>query len=76
PRPLYGVKIGVTGTKSITRKFRDRLEELGAAVTEMDYSAIVPYRENAHLEEELQKISEYPWAAFTSPNGVEIFLTI
>ena len=73
PRPLYGVKIGVTGTKSITRKLRDRLEELGAAVTEMDYSAIVPYRENAHLEEELQKISDYPWAVFTSPNGVEIF---
>ncbi len=73
PRPLYGVKIGVTGTKSITRKLRDRLEELGAAVTEMDYSTIVPYRENAHLEQELQKISEYPWAVFTSPNGVDIF---
>ena len=73
PRPLYGVKIGVTGTKSITRKLRDKLEELGAAVTEMDYSTIVPYRENKHLEQELQKISEYPWAVFTSPNGVEIF---
>ena len=73
PKPLYGVKIGVTGTKSITRKFRDRLEELGAAVTEMDYSSIVPYKENSRLEEELQNISEYHWAAFTSPNGVEIF---
>lgn len=73
PRPLYGVKIGVTGTKSITRKLRDRLEEMGAAVTEMDYSTLVPYRENAHLKEELQKISDYPWAVFTSPNGVEIF---
>ena len=72
-KPLYGVKIGVTGTKSITRKLRDKLEELGAAVTEMDYSTIVPYRENIHLEEELQKISEYPWAVFTSPNGVDIF---
>ena len=73
PRPLYGVKIGVTGTKSITRKLRDKLEELGAAVTEMDYSAIVPYRENPCLEKELQEISAYPWAVFTSPNGVEIF---
>ena len=73
PRPLYGVKIGVTGTKSITRKLRDRLEEMGAAVTEMDYSAIVPYRENPCLEKELQKISDYPWTVFTSPNGVEIF---
>lgn len=73
PRPLYGVKIGVTGTKSITRKLRDKLEEMGADVTEMDYSAIVPYRENAHLEGELERISDYPWAVFTSPNGVEIF---
>ena len=73
PRPLYGVKIGVTGTKSITRKLRDRLEEMGAAVTEMDYSAIVPYKENTHLEKELQRISNYPWAVFTSPNGVDIF---
>ena len=73
PRPLYGVKIGVTGTKAITRKLRDKLEELGAAVTEMDYSTIVPYKENRHLEQELQKISDYPWAVFTSPNGVEIF---
>ena len=73
PKPLYGVKIGVTGTKSITRKLRDKLEEMGADVTEMDYSTLVPYRENARLEEELQKISDYPWAVFTSPNGVEIF---
>ena len=72
-RPLYGVKIGVTGTKSITRKFRNKLEELGAAVTEMDYSSIVPYKENPRLEEELQKISAFRWAVFTSPNGVEMF---
>ena len=77
PRPLYGVKIGVTGTKTITRKLRDRLEELGAAVTEMDYSAIVPYGENRPLEEALGSIEAcpraYEWAVFTSPNGVEIF---
>lgn len=73
PRPLYGKKIGVTGTKSITRKLRDRLEALGAAVTEMDYSTLVPYTENPALETALQEISAYPWAVFTSPNGVEIF---
>lgn len=73
PHPLRGVKIGVTGTKSITRKLRDRLEEMGAEVTEMDYSTLVPYRENAPLEEEMKKISDYPWAVFTSPNGVDIF---
>ena len=73
PHPLHGVKIGVTGTKSITRKLRDRLEELGAEVTEMDYSTLVPYQENKMLEEALERVSEYPWAVFTSPNGVDIF---
>ena len=71
--PLYGVKIGVTGTKSITKRLRNRLEELGAAVTEMDYAALVPYWENAELAQALQGILAYTWAVFTSPNGVEIF---
>lgn len=71
--PLKGVKIGVTGTKSITRKLRDRLEELGAAVTEFDYSRIVPYTENRALDEALEQIQNYRWAVFTSPNGVQIF---
>ena len=73
PRPLYGKKIGVTGTKSVTRKLRDRLEELGAAVTEMDYSVLTPYRENMNLERALKKAGEYSWVVLTSPNGVESF---
>ena len=71
--PLYGVKIGVTGTKSITKKLRNRLEELGAAVTELDYATLVPDWENEALEQALQSITAYTWAVFTSPNGVEIF---
>ena len=71
--PLYGVKIGVTGTKSITKKLRNRLEELGAAVTELDYATLVPDWENEALEQALQGITAYTWAVFTSPNGVEIF---
>lgn len=72
-RPLCGKKIGVTGTKTITRKLRDRLEELGAEVTEMDYAALVPYTENPALEQALTEIGKYHWAVFTSPNGVDIF---
>ena len=71
--PLYGVKIGVTGTKSITKKLRNHLEELGAAVTEMDYATLVPDWENEALEQALHRITAYTWAVFTSPNGVEIF---
>ncbi len=71
--PLYGVKVGVTGTSRITRKLRDKLEEMGALVTEMDYSRLVPYTENADLDKTLERIEAYQWAVFTSPNGVEIF---
>ena len=71
--PLYGVKIGVTGTKSITKKLRNRLEELGATVTELDYATLVPDWENEALEQALQGITADTWAVFTSPNGVEIF---
>ena len=71
--PLYGVKIGVTGTKSITKKLRNRLEELGATVTELDYATLVPDWENEALEQALQSITADTWAVFTSPNGVEIF---
>lgn len=73
PHPLYGVKIGVTGTKSITKKLRDKLETLGAAVTELDYATLVPDWESAELAQALQCIASYAWAVFTSPNGVEIF---
>ena len=73
PYPLHGVKIGVTGTKSITRKLRDKLEELGAAVSEFDYSRLIPYTENEALEEALEQLQRYRWAVFTSPNGVQIF---
>ena len=61
PYPLHGVKIGVTGTKSITRKLRNRLEELGAAVIEFDYSRIVPYTENKALDTALEQIAKYRW---------------
>ena len=71
--PLYGVKIGVTGTKSITKKLRNRLEELGAAVTELDYATLIPDWENEAFAQALYHINTYTWAVFTSPNGVEIF---
>lgn len=71
--PLKGVQIGVTGTKTITTKLRRKLERLGASVVEMDYSSIVPYRENLQLNQIMSTITKYDWGIFTSPNGVEIF---
>lgn len=71
--PLAGVKIGVTGTARITRKLKKRLTALGAAVTEMDYSRLIPYTENPALEAALEQPQDGDWAVFTSPNGVALF---
>lgn len=73
PYPLSGVKIGVTGTSRITRKLKKKLTALGAAVTEMDYSRLLPYTENPALEAALEQPQDADWAVFTSPNGVAIF---
>lgn len=71
--PLSDVKIGVTGTSRITGKLKKMLAELGAAVTEMDYSRLLPYTENPALEAALEQPQDGTWAVFTSPNGVALF---
>nr|WP_294682486.1 uroporphyrinogen-III C-methyltransferase [uncultured Anaerotignum sp.] len=73
PYALHGLKIGVTGTKSITKKLKERLSALGAAVTQMDYATLVPTCEQPALRQALQCIDTYAWAVFTSPNGVAVF---
>ena len=73
PYALHGLKIGVTGTSSITAKLKERLSALGAAVTQMDYATLVPDCEQTALRQALQCIDTYAWAVFTSPNGVAVF---
>ncbi len=69
-KELQGVRIGVTGTHSIVRKLREGLEELGAEVTEMEISCLMPYAQGDALAAALHGQG---WLVFTSPNGVEIF---
>ncbi len=73
PYPLKGVKVGVTGTKTVTKKLREKLERFGAYVAEMDYSQILPYTVNEDLQKVLANLAEYQWIVFTSSNGVNIF---
>ncbi len=69
-KELQGVRIGVTGTRSIVRKLRKGLEELGAEVMEMEISRLIPYTQGDALAAALQGQG---WLVFTSPNGVEVF---
>lgn len=67
---LRGARVGVTGTRSIVRKLRERLEGLGAEVTEMEISRLTPYAQADAIAAALQG---HGWIVFTSPNGVEVF---
>lgn len=70
PKALQGVRVGVTGTHSIVQKLRQGLEALGAAVTEMEISRLIPYPQTEGLAAAL---CGQGWLVFTSPNGVEVF---
>lgn len=67
--PLTDVRVTVTGTESLTRRLRDRLEAYGAHVTRLSCLAIVP-----HPERIPALFAPYSWLVFTSSNGVRIFM--
>ena len=71
PAPLRGVRIGVTGTPSITQKLREQLLELGAAVQNV---APMVIRESAPSPPHSGLCTAEPkWVVLTSPNGVAVF---
>lgn len=72
-KPLFGKKILVTRPKERSGTLSGKLREAGAEVVEMPTINTVPIKENKRLEEELSKLSEYQYLAFTSPAGVNIF---
>lgn len=76
PKPLSGIRIGVTGTPRITRKLQKMLTAWGASVTEMDYARLLPYAEAPALDAALAQPENADWAVFTSPNGVALFFDV
>ena len=68
-KPLEGVKVGLTGTDSITSKLKIQLNALGAQTIEVERSIVEP------LPFSLQKYCEGKphWLVFTSANGVRLF---
>lgn len=70
---LSGVKIGITGTKTITDKLTEQLEELGAKVEIVSAAEIIEYEHNIEFENALKSLEQYQWIVFTSTNSVTIF---
>lgn len=71
PRPLEGLRVGVTGTSSITDKLLPALRELGAQVTPLARTRVVelPFA----LDQDALCSTAPHWVVFTSPNGAEQF---
>ena len=70
-RPLTGVRVGLTGTDSMTGKLRPALEELGAEVSTVERSIV----EKLPLELDPEELCDGKphWLVLTSGNGVRIF---
>ncbi len=73
-QPLWDVRIGITGTPAFTAKLEAALKEQGAWAEKIAVLDVVSYADTASVQECMDNLSGYTWAAFTSANGVRIFL--
>ena len=72
-RPLHGLRVVVTRTRSQASELGRRLRELGADVLEIPTLRIEPPKALQPLVECIVGITEYNWLVFTSPHGVTSF---
>lgn len=71
-RPLFGTRIVFARSRYGSRAVADRLAELGAAMIDVPLRRIARL-DLAQLREELERIGEYEWLVFASPDAVNIF---
>lgn len=71
-RPLAGKTIVVTRTREQAGELSARLRDLGARVVELPTIAVEPL-DAGPLRAALERIADFTWLAFTSPNGVDRF---
>jgi uroporphyrinogen III methyltransferase / synthase len=74
-RPMFGKCIINTRTRTQASELSVGLREMGAEVIEMPTIEIKPAKKGGRLDREIDKIDEYDWIVFTSPNGVESFFS-
>lgn len=73
-RPLSGIKVGITGTPSFTGRLENVLKDYGAQVEKIAVMDVVSLADTTPVQNCLRQLSSYTWIAFTSANGVRIFL--
>ncbi|MDP3065088.1 MAG: uroporphyrinogen-III C-methyltransferase [Chloroflexota bacterium] len=70
-RPLFGLRVLVTRSRSQASALSERLSELGAEPIELPTIEFAPPDSYKALDAALRRLSEYDWLGFTSVNGVE-----
>ncbi|WP_143321323.1 uroporphyrinogen-III C-methyltransferase [Clostridium sp. HBUAS56010] len=73
--PLYGCRVGITGTASFRQRLRKELTSLGAAVWDCLTLSLQTYRKESCMKSIYESLSAYTWIVFTSANGVREFFT-
>lgn len=73
-KPLAGIRIGMTGTPSFTRRLSAALQEKGGKAEPVYAMEIQAFRSSAAVKQCMEGLDAYTWAAFTSANGVRLFL--
>ena len=71
PKPLRGIRIGLTGTQAITEKLRPALQSLGARVFLAERSLVCERPPAFDLHTLCD--GRPSWVVFTSSNGVRLF---
>jgi uroporphyrinogen III methyltransferase/synthase len=72
-KPLFGRRVLVTRARAQASELTERLESLGAAVTEMPVIEIVPADDYGLLDDAISQIDGFDWIIFTSVNAVAHF---
>jgi uroporphyrinogen III methyltransferase / synthase len=74
PKPLSGLRVLITRTRSQASFLSEQLEEKGAEVIEIPTIEIVPLPLSPKASGWLRGIDGYDWIVFSSTNAVEIFM--
>lgn len=73
-RPLFGLRVLVTRSRSQASVLSQALEDLGAEAWELPVLAFKEPSDPARLDRAVDELRSYQWLIFTSQNGVESFL--
>lgn len=71
-RPLFGRRVVIAQSRHGATAVADRLRELGATVMDMPHGGVARL-DLTTLREEIERIREYEWIVFASPDAVATF---